>query len=261
MTRLGKAVFVAVNIVIFVFLLAPIVVVIGAAFNGTGSLAFPPQSISIMWFQKVMHNPAYMGALWMSIELGVLASIVALAVGSFTAYGVERLGTRWRGVMDVFFTSPLQIPTIITGVALLELYNGLGLPRSFATLLLGHIILCLPYVIRTIGAALYRFDRTIEEAAATLGAPLPRVLWSVTVPLLRPALVASGIFGFVVSFQNLAISMFLTKPGITTLPIQVFGYAQYSPDPGIAAISTIVVAVTVVIMLLVERFVGLESMF
>lgn len=259
--RFGKTVLVVFSILMFIFLLAPIVVVIGASFNKAQYLAFPPDSWSLTWFSTVLGSQAYMGALWTSVELGIIASLIALAIGSMSAYGIERLPSHWRSGMDVFFTSPLQIPTVITGVALLQLFNGLGLARSFGTLLLGHVILCLPYVVRTLGAALFRFDRSIEEAAATLGASLPRILWSVTLPLLRPALVASGIFGFVVSFQNLAISMFLTSPGISTLPIQVFGYAQYSPDPSIAAMSTIVVVVTIVIMSIVERVVGLERMF
>ncbi|WP_167578060.1 ABC transporter permease [Ammoniphilus sp. YIM 78166] len=259
--RIFQGLFIAVNILIFIYLIAPIVVLVGAAFNAEAYMAFPPKSFSLHWFQVVMNDPAFMNALWVSIQLGIAASLLALMIGTMTAYGVERLPSRWRNGMNAFLNSPLQIPTIVLGIALFQLFKGMGIALSFTTLLLGHIILCMPYVVRTVGASLYRFDRSVEEAALTLGASPPVVFWKITLPLLRPALLASAIFGFVVSFGNLAISMFLTSSRITTLPIQMFGYVQFSPDPRIAAISVVVIFVTVCIMYLTEKLVGLDRMF
>lgn len=253
--------FVVLNILIFLFILAPIVVLIGASLTGKNYLAFPPQSISFRWFEAVFDSEAYMNTLWTSIRLGAFASIIALVIGTLSAYGLERLSKSFRNSMTVFFNSPLQMPTIVLGISLLQLFNSAGVTRNFITLLLGHIILCLPYVVRTVGASLFRFDLSVEEAALTLGAPGPIVFWEITLPLLRPALIASIIFGFVVSFGNLAISMFLTNSRIATLPIQMFSYMEYSPDPSIAAMASIIIFFTILIMYLVERLVGLDRVF
>jgi putative spermidine/putrescine transport system permease protein len=259
--KLFKTLFVVINVVIFAFILAPIVVVIGASFNADSYMAFPPEDFSLRWFETVFQDVSYMSSLWTSVKLGIFSSIFALLIGTIAAYGIERVPTRWRNPLSSFFTSPLQIPTIVLGIALFQLFNGLGIELSFTTLLLGHLILCLPYVIRTVGASLYRFDRSVEEAALTLGANQQKVFIKVTLPLLRPALLASSIFSFVVSFGNLAISMFLTSSKMTTLPIKMFGYVQFSPDPRIAAISTVVIIVTVSIMYLTEKLIGLDRMF
>jgi putative spermidine/putrescine transport system permease protein len=237
------------------------VVLIGASFNESSFMVFPPTSFTLDWYGVVFRDSAFMEALWVSIQLGLISSIIALAIGTIASYGIERLQTKWRNFMNAFFNSPLQIPTIVLGIGLLQMFNGLGLVRSFSTLLLGHIILCLPYVIRTVGASLFRFDRSVEEAGLTLGAPPVKVFLAVTLPMLRPALLASIIFCFVVSFGNLAISMFLTSSRLTTLPIQMFGYVQYSPDPRIAALSVIIVVVTVFIMYVFEKILGLDRMF
>lgn len=253
--------FILVNIGVFIFILSPIVVLIGASFNESSFMVFPPTSFTLDWYGVVFRDSAFMEALWVSIQLGLISSIIALAIGTIASYGIERLQTKWRNFMNAFFNSPLQIPTIVLGIGLLQMFNGLGLVRSFSTLLLGHIILCLPYVIRTVGASLFRFDRSVEEAGLTLGAPPVKVFLAVTLPMLRPALLASIIFCFVVSFGNLAISMFLTSSRLTTLPIQMFGYVQYSPDPRIAALSVIIVVVTVFIMYVFEKILGLDRMF
>jgi putative spermidine/putrescine transport system permease protein len=258
---LSRGVFCIVNILIFVYILAPIVILIGASFSGESYMEFPPKSLSLRWFETVLDSPAYLKALSVSFKLGLYASLIALAIGTLTAYGLERLSKGWRNSLNVLFNSPLQIPTVVLGIALMQLFNSLDIQRSFSTLLAGHVILCLPYVVRTVGAFLFRFDRTVEEAALTLGASGPRVFWKISLPLLRPALIASIIFTFVVSFGNLAISMFLTSSRLTTLPIQMLGYVAYSPDPGIAAISTIIIIITLIVMYLLERLIGLDRMF
>jgi putative spermidine/putrescine transport system permease protein len=257
---LSRGVFYIVNILIFVYILAPIVILIGASLSGESYMEFPPKSLSLRWFETVLGSPTYLKALSVSFRLGIFASLIALAVGTLTAYGLERLSKGWRNSLNVLFNSPLQIPTVL-GIALMQLFNSLDIQRSFSTLLAGHVILCLPYVVRTVGAFLFRFDRTVEEAALTLGASGPLVFWKISLPLLRPALIASVIFTFVVSFGNLAISMFLTSSRLTTLPIQMLGYVAYSPDPGIAAISTIIIVITLIIMYLLERLIGLDRMF
>jgi putative spermidine/putrescine transport system permease protein len=260
MRHFWKWFFLSINFLIFAFLTAPIIVLTGASFNEESYMAFPPSSFSLKWFEIVFQDPAFMFALFVSVQLGAFASLIALVLGTITAYGVERLPSKWRDGMNAFFTSPLQIPTIVLGIALFQLFNRLDISLGFWSLLLGHIILCLPYVVRTIGASLYRFDQSVEEAAMTLGAKPFSIFTRITLPMLRPALLASAIFGFVVSFGNLAISMFLTSSRITTLPIQMFGYVQFSPDPRIAAISVVVIGVTVLIMYITERLVGLDKM-
>ncbi|MFB5675899.1 ABC transporter permease [Paenibacillus terreus] len=256
-----KGFFILLSVFVFIYLMSPIVVLIGAAFNSEAYMAFPPTSFSIRWFQVIFEDTAFMSALWTSVKLGIISSVLSLLFGTLAAYGIERLPAVWRNGMNAFFMSPLQLPAIVLGIALFQLFKGLGVTMGFTTLLLGHLILCMPYAIRTVSAALFRFDKSVEEAALTLGASPLKTMWHVTMPMLKPSLIASAIFGFVVSFGNLSFSMFISSPRVNTLPVQIFGFVQYSPDPRIAAISAIVIVVTVVILYITEKFVGLNRMY
>jgi putative spermidine/putrescine transport system permease protein len=256
-----KGLFIIVNVLIFTFLMAPIVVLVGVSFNSESYMAFPPTSLSIKWFEIVFKDAAFMGAFWTSVKLGLISSVVSLALGTLAAYGIERLTGKWRGIMNAFFMSPLQLPSIVLGIALFQLFKGTGVVLGFTTLLIGHLVLCTPYTIRTVSASLYRFDKTVEEAALTLGASPIVTFWKITLPLLKPALIASAIFGFIISIGNLSFSMFLANARVTTLPVQIFGYVQYSPDPRIAAISVVVIIATIIILYVTEKLVGLNKMF
>jgi putative spermidine/putrescine transport system permease protein len=156
-------------------------------------------------------------------------------------------------------TSPLVLPQILTGVALLQYLSILGLAQSYWALLIGHVVVTTPYVVRTVSAVLYNFDVALEEAAQSLGASPVRAFFEVTLGLIKPGVVAGAVLAFAISFDNFTISLFLTSPTLTPLPIELFAYLKYSFDPTAAAASAVAIGVTLVLMLLIARVTGLEE--
>ena len=236
---------------LILYIVAPIFVLAVASFSQESVLIFPPKAYSTQWYKAFFGNRGLMSAFKNSLILAFSSAIGALILGSITAYAVDRSAKRdfWLS----FFVSPLTIPAIITGLGLLLVYSALKVNRNFAVLLTGHIIITTPYVVRTVAASLYRFNITLEEAAQTLGAYRVTTFLRITIPILRPSLIASGCFAFIASFGNMSVSMFLTTSRYTTLPIRVYGYAENSPDPTIAAISSVILLMTIIMMLIIEK--------
>jgi len=166
---------------------------------------------------------------------------------------------RGRDLLNAYVTSPLLLPQILTGVAMLQYVSLIGLAQSYAALLIAHVVVTTPYVVRTVSAVLYHFDIALEEAAQSLGASPIRAFFEVTLGLIKPGVVAGAILAFAISFDNFTISLFLTTPKLTPLPIELFAYLKYSFDPTAAAASAVAIGVTLVGMLLIARFMGLEE--
>ena len=160
-----------------------------------------------------------------------------------------------------FLTSPLILPGIVVALALLQLYAQLGVTPSEASLVAGHVVVALPYAVRTMHAAFATYDTTLDDAAATLGARPLRTFFRVTLPVIKPSLVAGGVFTFAISFSNIMVSVFLIGPGTTTLPVRMYNYIEFSNDPTIAAISTVVVLATFLAVWILHRTVGLGGFF
>ena len=250
----GTVVHRVVCVLILIYIVAPIVVLAVASFSQESVLTFPPKAYSFQWYKAFFSNRGLMSAFKNSLMLAFSSAFCALALGSVTAYAVDRSSK--RDFLLSLFVSPLTIPAIITGLALLLIYSSIGVERNFAVLLSGHVIITTPYVVRTVAASLYRFNISLEEAAQTLGANKVTTFLQITIPILKPALISSGCFAFIASFGNMSVSMFLTTARYTTLPIRVYGYAENSPDPTIAAISTVILMFTIVMMIGIEKTSG-----
>jgi putative spermidine/putrescine transport system permease protein len=244
---------------IYVFLLLPVTIVLLAAFNAGEYLTFPPQGLSIRWFTHFFQRPDFTQALRVSLQLAVTSTLMTTVCGTMAALALVRYQFLGKELLNSYVLSPLILPQILTGVGLLAYFSRIGLMGSFQALLFGHIVICLPYVVRTVVATLYNFDRSIEEAAQNLGASAPRAFLAVTLPIIRPGVAAGAILAFVTSFDNFTLSLFLISPQYTTLPIEVFSYIKNSFDPTAAAASAIAVGLTFVALLLTQRFVGLEA--
>lgn len=242
---------------LLLYILAPIIVLVVASFSQESYMVFPPKGLSLQWYIAFFTNKGFTSAFKTSCLLAVVTTVCSLILGTISAYGVDR--SDHRDVLLSFFVSPLMIPTIITGLAMLQFYGMLNVERGFLVLLSGHVVFSVPYVVRTVAASLYRFNVTLEEAAQTLGANRVVTFMKITLPILKPALIASSCFAFITSFGNLALSIFLTTARFTTLPIRVYSYAAYSPDPTIAAISAVILVLTIVIMLIVEKTTGMDK--
>ena len=249
----------AANSAILVFLLAPVAIVVLFALNPPPFIAFPPTGVSLRWYAKFFGDRAFMHAFLLSLELGVATVAVAGTLGTAAALALARGGLPGAGFLTALFLSPLVLPGLLTGFAMFQLVLVLGIDRGFAVLLAGHTVVAIPYVMRTVLAVVTHADRSLEEAARGLGATPRQVFREVTLPLIRPGIIAGGLFAFITSFDQFPISLFLVSPGQETLPIAMFNYLRFDFDGSIAAASTVSIVLALVLVLAIERTVGLQS--
>ena len=240
-------------LVFICFMLAPLVVVVGASFEPQELLRFPPGGLSFRWYQAAVADDTFLAAFWNSLAIAVAATAGSLLLGVPAAYGVARRRFAAGSVVSALLNAPLLVPELVIGVALLQVIAGLRLPTSLVTVALGHVLICLPYVVRTTHAALLGADPSLEEAAGSLGASRLRVWRTVILPVIRPALYTAALFAFLLSFDNAVISLFLVSARTTTLPIAIYNHVQFSLDPMIAAISTLLMLASALAMAAAHR--------
>jgi putative spermidine/putrescine transport system permease protein len=243
---------------IYAFLLAPILIIVFASFNPTEANTFPPSGFSLRWYGKFVETAAFVGAFRFSLWLGLVAAVGATVIGFVSAYGIVRCLGRRRELGQSLALLPIMIPHILISMSLLLALMVVPVPE-LTGLIVGHILICLPFTIAGIIASLEGVDEQLELAALTLGASRLRVLWEVVVPLIAPGLLSALIFAFIVSFGDVYISLFLSGPGRTTLPIEIFAYMQWESTPVVGAITTVQVLLIIVLGLVIERLVGLRT--
>lgn len=241
---------------VYAFLMAPVIVVVLASFSTTSYLTVPPQGFTLRWFTAVFEDPGYINAIVFSLALALVATVGSLMMGLAAAYALMRRSVPFAGSISALLMAPLAFPAVVIGVALLQFYVLIGLQATFAGLALAHMVITIPYCVRTILASLAGTDPNMEDAARVLGANRFVSFWKVTLPLIRPGVVAGGLFSFVVSFDNVPVSIFLLGVRQTTLPVKIFTSLEYGVDPTIAAVSTILIIATGLIMIFAERWIG-----
>lgn len=257
----GRPVLGTLAVVGYVVMIVPILFVVAAAFSGGDSLQFPPENFSLKWFGAAVSYKPFMSALASSAQLAVLATLLALVIGVPAALALQRSNFAGKGWVQGLFLSPLIVPELVVGLALYQqLIAGLG-TSTFTALLVGHTALLIPYAVRVTGAALSLADPFVEEAARGLGAGPLKVFTSVTFPLLRPGIVSAALLSFVTSFNNVPLSLLLQGRNFSTLPVSMLDYVQKSYDPMIAAMSTLILAATIVFAFIAERAVGFATIF
>jgi putative spermidine/putrescine transport system permease protein len=249
----------AVNALIALYLLAPVLVVVATSVTTTAYPVFPPHGFTLRWFGEFLSNPDFMNGVRLSALLATSATLIATCLGTAAALGLARGPKRTRSALAVLFLSPIVFPAIVLGLALLIFYSRVGLGGSFAGLVAAHVVLVTPFVVRLVAASLAEFDDSVEEAARNLGAGWPRVFFQVTLPIIRPGVVAGAVFAFIISFDELVVTLFLAGPGMQTLPIRIYAFVQYNSTPVISAISTtLIIAWVVVGVPLYIRFLGIR---
>jgi len=254
--RLAAAVFVAATAL---FLLGPLVVVVGVSLSESQFIAFPPDGLSLRWYQRVLSSEAYLAAGWLSLRLALLVTLSACLVGGAAAIAIHRRRLPAAEALAALFLSPLVLPTIIYAIGMLMLWSALFGPVSILTLWIGHSVIAAPYVVRTTLAVLADSDPAVEEAARTMGAGRLARLWLVVLPQCLPGLAAGAFFAFNLSFDEAVLSLFLRRPGLTTLPVQIYGQLEFSPDPSVAAVSSLMIAITVGLIVVIDRLVGVQK--
>ena len=235
-------------------LLAPLVVVIAVSFGPSTAFEFPPRGVTLHWFEAFFASPAFVAAFFrVSLVVGLLAAALATVLGTSAALGLVRFRFFGREVVETFFLAPLLVPEILLGAALYLFYARLAIRASIWTLLCGHLVICTPYVIRSVTAGLIGLDPRLEEAAMSLGATRVQAFFKVTFPLLRSSLVSGAIFAFIISFSDINLALFLTGPQSTSLPVHIFSEIQWQGDPTIAAASSMQIVIIGLLILVVHR--------
>jgi putative spermidine/putrescine transport system permease protein len=244
-------------LVILAFVLCPVVVVTIAAFNAKAILAFPPEGFSLRWFQKALSYGDFRSGFRSGLIVTFWASLIALGVGTAFALAIDRHDFQGKNLLAAVLVSPLVIPNFTIGLGMLILTADVGWARGYGVLVLTHVILVLPFVLRSIYVSLRNLDRRLEFAAASLGAPPLRVLLTVTLPLLLPGLVSGWLFAAILSFNEFTASLFITVQRTQTLPVAMYNYVREFADPSMAALSVLYIAATAFLLVIANMFLGL----
>jgi putative spermidine/putrescine transport system permease protein len=243
---------------VLTFVLAPLVVICLVAFTPENTLSLPTTGFSLRWFTAVFAHPDFMSSFWNSIWLATLSATLAVVLAVPAGLAISRYAFPGRDFLNALFLSPLIIPHLVLGVAFLRLFALIGATGSFAWLVATHIIVVTPYVLRLVLAALSGLDRSAEHAARTLGASEWTAFRRVTAPMILSGLTGGWLLAFINSFDELTMSIFVTSPATITLPVRMYMYATESIDPMMAAVSALMIAVTAVAMLVLDRTFGLD---
>lgn len=247
------------------FLLLPVVIVVLAGLNDGDYLTFPPDGLSLRWVKEFLTNEQFLGAYLFSMKLALITTVISTVIGTMAALFLARSSLPGLGVLRAYFLSPLILPGIVLGLALYIFYvatfeplTGIRLQRTLVGLTIGHVLATMPYVIGAVSAALFNFDRTLEEAARSLGAGAFKAFMKVTLPNIAPGVTAGAIFAFIVSFGQFEISLFLSASNLEPLPIAMYVSLRYEFEPIAAAAGIFAILLVVVSLLITSRLISLK---
>ena len=247
------------------FILLPLILVTWLAFFRQEIPSFPPEGYSLQWFGAVLNNKSFVAGFILSFQVGVTATLIGLALAVPASLAIARRRFAGQGSANTLLLMPLIVPGVVLGASIYvfqietEIATGLPLLGTTAGLIAAHALIVIPWAARLVTASLAGFDPTIEEAAKNLGAPPWTVFRRITLPAIRPGIVAAALFGFVTSFGNLEMSLFLVGAGRTTLPIAILQYLEWKIDPTVAAVSVMQIALIGVAMIVTDRYVKISQ--
>jgi putative spermidine/putrescine transport system permease protein len=226
------------------YLIFPILIVVPLSFSSGTYLRFPPPGFGLRWYRNFFERTDWIDSAWLSIEIGLAVTLLATMLGTPAALALVRSRFRGRDLVNVFVISPLIVPAIIVAIGIYFFYARLGLIGNPLSLVAAHTCLAVPFVVINVSATLYGFDERLEYAAMSLGATRWRTFWQVTFPIIRPGVLAGALFAFITSFDELVVALFVSGTTAVTLPRKMWESIQFEIDPTIAAVSTMLVAVT-----------------
>lgn len=246
-----------IRILVYVFLLAPIAVVVLASLNAGNFLTFPPQGLSLRWFWTFLQNDVFLNAIAYSAILAACATSVSMVIGTMAALYFVRFAGRYAEATRVFILLPLILPEILTAIALLFFFYeiGIGTEHKIA-LFTGHVLMTLPFVFLNVTTSLQSRDDSAELAARTLGASRYTAFRRITLPLIAPGLSTGAVFAFIISFDTFGISFILKGAGSAPLPIQLYDYLRFNFTPEAAAVSTVSIILTVLLLTVADLMFG-----
>ncbi|MCI5076685.1 ABC transporter permease [Oricola sp.] len=240
------------------FMLVPLLVVIASSLSSSEFLVFPPPGLSLRWYGEILGSDAYLNAGWTSLKLALGTVVLALALGTPAAIALTRFRFAGRAAIASVFLSPLILPSLIFAIGLLIVFSRYAAGPSFLGLVIGHTVITMPYVIRTVSANLADIDPNLDEAARVMGARWWQRYLLVILPQCRTGMAAGAFFAFNISFDDAVIALFMRAPGVETLPMRIYSTLEFSPDPSVAAVSTVMIAMTMLLVVLLNRVFGLS---
>ena len=240
------------------FIVAPLAVVALVAFTNKDYIALPFDGASLRWFKAILDAPDIVSAFWLSIWLALGSATIAAALAVPSAVAIARYRFRGRDTLMAFLMSPLMIPHIVMGVAFLRFFSIAGLSGSFGALTLTHAVIVMPYALRLTLAALIGMERDAEMAAMSLGATRLTTFRRVLLPLIMPGVAGGWMLAFIQSFDEVTMTIFVATPGTTTLPVAIYNRITQTTDPLVASISTVMIFGALILMVLLDRVVGLD---
>jgi len=249
----------AVTIVLLIFMVAPLVVVVALSITPSKLAMFPPTGFTLEWYAKVLATEKFRHSFMVSASLAAGATILSLVIGTPAAMAINKNVLPGSRLIETLLLSPMILPILITGLALFQFMAAQGMRSTGWNLLIGHAIITLPYMMRTVTASLKQIDHSLEEAASTLGAPPLTVFFKVTVPQIAPGILAGCLFAFMISFDDFPISLWLADARIEPLPIYLHHQMSTVFDPSIAAMSALMIATGIIVVILLEKLVGLRK--
>lgn len=247
---MGQAGIRAFTTLVYIFMFAPIAVVVLLSFNSAQFGSFPIEGFSLRWFEELFNNAAIVRAFQTSLWLAIVTAIVSTTFGILASIALVRYDFPGKSWINTLLVAPVLIPETVLGVGLLLFMLWLNQPRSLPVLMLGHILISLPYVVLVVQARLVGIRRVYEEAALSLGANRIQTFFAITFPLLMPAIFAGLLFAFTISFDNITATIFWRPPGTETVPTQIYGMLRNSISPEINALGTVMIVITVGLPLL-----------
>ena len=242
------------------FLAIPLVITCIMAFDARTYLGpMPPPALSLHWFERLVSQADILTSLRTSLILAVLTTVLSVTIGTAAAVGLARGNFPGKAALTSAFLSPLIVPPVVIGFGLLLFLSKAGITNGMARLLLGHVIVTLPYCIRTSLASLLGSDQRLTEAAMVLGATERQAFWTITLPLMRTGVVTGAIFAFAISIDDVSISLFLSDPSATTLPVTLVSNMRAAFDLTIAAAAVVLIGVTALLIVVLDRVVGFDT--
>ncbi len=251
-------------LLIYLYLVAPVLVVAASSLDTKSSFSatFPPKTLGFRWYYEIPQK--YVSALAVSATAASIAAVLSGILGILAALGIVRGKLPGSELLRALFRAPLQIPFVVTGVVFLQFYYGLQvvtgveLAATLPGLIIAYVFVGTPYTVGTVGAVLERLSPRLDEAAAILGANRWSTFWRVTFPLIRPGVMAGMLYAFVIAFGDVPLSIFLSSPEYSTLPVEIFQTMQFDFSPTVLSISTLIALMSVVSLWLIQRLVGLD---
>ncbi len=236
-------------VLIILWLIVPTLVIIPMSFNSVSSFNFPPKGWSLQWYENFFTDKAWMRALFSSLQVAIVTTIVATTVGVLASLGLAKVKFRGKGLLEGYFLLPMIVPGIVLAVGLYSLFLRMNLLGTLPGFVLAHTIVAMPLVITNVMASMQGLDPRLEQASASLGAGKVRTFFSITLPLIAPGVTAGALFAFVTSFDEVILSLFIQSPTLQTLPVKIFNSVTQTADPTVAAVAVVTMLTSVLVML------------